>query len=94
MYMRSWPRDSCRCDPLARPSTSFVDNTIDLSWQKFPSPEFETKFVLELPGRPITLCVGQVEGSSIRSAVSMELRLVTDRQTDTDRQTWHYAALA
>ena len=31
------------------PSTSFVDNTIDLPWQSFISPEFGTKFQREVP---------------------------------------------
>jgi len=28
---------------------SFVDNAIDLPWQNFLSPEFETKFQKEVP---------------------------------------------
>ena len=31
------------CDPQARPSTSFVDNTIDLPWQNLLSPEYGGK---------------------------------------------------
>jgi len=39
-------------DQQARPSTSFVDNTIDLPWRSFPSPQFGTKFQrkVSLPG--------------------------------------------
>ena len=32
----------------SRPSASFVDNSIDLSWRKFPSPEFMTKIQSEV----------------------------------------------
>ena len=35
-----------RCDPQARPSTSFVENTIDLPWQNFVVQS------LEVPGSP------------------------------------------
>ena len=40
--------DRRRCSQQARPSTSFVDNTIDLSWRNFLSAEFETKFQIEM----------------------------------------------
>ena len=33
----------------ARPSTSFVGNTIDLLWRNFLSTEFRTKFQPEMP---------------------------------------------
>ena len=36
--------DRRKCRQQARPSTSFVDKTIDLPWRNFRSPEFETKF--------------------------------------------------
>jgi len=36
----------------ARPSTSFVDNTIDFPWQNFLSPEFGTKFYRDVPEFP------------------------------------------
>ena len=36
--------DRRRCNPQARPSTSFVDHTIDLPWRNFLRPEFEAKF--------------------------------------------------
>ena len=38
-----------RCDPQARPPTSFVGNTVDLPLQNFLSPEFETKFQKKIP---------------------------------------------
>ena len=33
----------------ARPSTSFVDNTIDLPWQNFPSPGVRNNFQKKVP---------------------------------------------
>jgi len=36
----------------ARPSTSFVDNAIDLPWRNFLSPEFAAKFQREVPEFP------------------------------------------
>ena len=39
--------DRRRCRRQARPSTSFVDNTIDLLWKK--GPEFGTKILREVP---------------------------------------------
>ena len=41
--------DFRRCNPQARPSTSFVDHTIDLPWRSFLSPELEAKFQTEVP---------------------------------------------
>ena len=42
--------DCRRCDPQARPSTSIVDNTIDLLYGEiFLSPEFGAKFQREVP---------------------------------------------
>jgi len=41
--------DSRRCVLQARPSTSFVDDTIDLPRQNFLSLEFGTKFQREVP---------------------------------------------
>ena len=34
--------DRRRCGKQARPSTSFIDNAIDLPWQNLPSSEFGT----------------------------------------------------
>ena len=36
--------DRRRCNPQERPSTSFVDHTIDLPWRNFLRPEFGAKF--------------------------------------------------
>jgi len=36
-----WPSYGCR--QQAKPSTSFVDYTIDLPWRNYPSPDFWTK---------------------------------------------------
>ena len=38
------PLDRRRCNPQARPSTSFVAHTIDLPWRNFLSPQFGAKF--------------------------------------------------
>jgi len=38
------PLDRRRCNPQARPSTSFVDHTIDLPWHSFLVQEFGAKF--------------------------------------------------
>jgi len=40
---------TCRCSPQARPSTSFVDNIIDLPWRNFLGPEFGIKLQREVP---------------------------------------------
>ena len=36
--------DRCRSRQLVRPSTSFVDTAIDLTWRNFLRPEFGTMF--------------------------------------------------
>jgi len=48
--LRLWPRrgDRRRCRQPPRLSTSFVDNTIDLPWRNFRSPEIGTTFQMEV----------------------------------------------
>jgi len=41
--------DRRRCNPQARPSTTFVDHTVDLSRRNFQSPDFRAKFQREVP---------------------------------------------
>ena len=41
--------DRRKCGQRARPSISFVDNSIDLPWQSFKSPQFGTKFQKPVP---------------------------------------------
>jgi len=76
----------------------------DMPWRNFPSPELMKKFPREVPlflemaeFAVNTVYDGWKEASmpktsSIRSAVSIEHRLVTDRQTD--RQTDGHRAMA
>jgi len=54
-------RDDCRrCSPQARPSTSFVDNAIDLQWRIFQSLGESSRgkylYFLEIPNVLITQC--------------------------------------
>jgi len=78
---------------------SIVDNTIDLPWRNFLSPEFRTKFqrevslFLEIPEFPYnTVWDRWKEASmpkksrSIRPIVSIQHRLATDTDSKTDRQ--------
>ena len=52
MELEGYSRPTCnklrvdcrRCDPQARPSKSFVDNTIDSQWRNFLIPEFRARF--------------------------------------------------
>ena len=68
-----------------------------MPWRNFLSPEFRTKFQREVPlflaitEFPFNIAAGSwwkeaymTKTSSIRSAVSIERRLVTDTDTDTD----------
>jgi len=78
---------------------SFVDNKIDLPWRNFLSSEVRVKFQREVPlflGRQLAAAEYTSntyrskeapmpkKPSSIRSSVSIELRLVTDGQRGTE----------
>jgi len=39
MCIQQRPVDRRRCDPQARPSTSFVDNVVNVPWRIFLGPE-------------------------------------------------------
>ena len=90
--------DCRRCHQPPRPSTSFVDNTIDLPWRNFLSPEFGTKFQKKetLFRRYLDFLkhnVGQVEGS-FHAANQLDLsRPACDRPTyrQTDGQTYDHS---
>jgi len=91
--------DRRSCNPQARPSTSSVDHTINLPWRNFLSSEFKAKFprkvplFLVIPAFPYNTVYGRLKEaatpktSCIRLVVSIQYRLVTDRQTHgrTDR---------
>jgi len=92
--------DRRRCRQQARPSTSFVDNTVESPRRNFECVEFRTKFhgevplLLELREIPYSI-VWWKEASMLKTrstgvVVSIQYRLVTDRltnrQTDTRRQ--------
>jgi len=93
--------DRCECRQQVSPSTSIVDNTVELPCRKFLSLEFganfqkEVPWFLEIPEFPYNTVfakwkeVSVPKVSSIRPVVSTEYRLVTDWQTvrQTDRQT-------
>ena len=49
MCIQTRPLDRRRHNPQARPSTSFVDHTIDSPWRNFLSPAFGVKFQREVP---------------------------------------------
>ena len=71
---------------------SFVDNTIDLPWRNFVSPEFDTKSLIfqipRFPYRPYNTVWDRYKEasvpriSSIRPVVSIQYRLVADGRTD------------
>ena len=90
--------DCLRCHQPPRPSTSFVDNTIDLPWRNFLSPEFGTKFQRKetLFRRYLDFLkhnVGQVEGS-FHATNQLDLsRPACDRPTyrQTDGQTYDHS---
>ena len=80
--------DRRRCGKQARPSTSFIDNAIDLPWQNLPSSAFGTyPYYWRYPNFLITQCrIGRRKLTD--RFVLMQYRCVTDRQTD-GRQVGH-----
>ena len=79
--------DRRECGQQARPSTSFVDNTIDLPWRNFSFPEFGTKFQRKVPLeiREIQFKIGerkppcQKQVDLLAVSIELGLRLVRDR---------------
>jgi len=87
----------------ARSSTSFVDNAIDLSWQNFLSPHFETnlkRVVAYVYFRNAWVSLKHSidrwkkafmpKPVSIRPVISIQCRRVKDRQTDRRTQGHSY----
>ena len=90
--------DRRACFQQARPVTNVADNTIDLPWQNFRSPEFRANFARNyryLWRRPNFLItqrrigerkpVYRKRASSIQTVVWIQQWTVTDRRTDTER---------
>jgi len=81
-----------------RPSTSFVDNAIDLPWRNFLSPEFGTKFQREVPSflEILKFPYNTVRDSwkeasmpkQLDSSARFDTMLACDRRTDEQTDRW------
>ena len=73
----------CRCRQQAGPSTSFVDNAINLFWRNFLSAEFEathnakTTLVLNVAECSYNIVMDMWKNASMPRTVSIDCLLVT-----------------